>query len=82
MMPKNSSAIAPVDRQKIVVNNRIGNNTRPNAISLIFVIVPQRQSHHPAREAAVIHIPSSSPVEKKSFGRYPPRRMLNSTAPP
>ena len=61
-MPTASRASAPVERQRIVVPIRIGRSTEPKGTGPIFLIAPQRQSHQAASDAAVIHIPSSSPV--------------------
>ena len=61
-MPQASRASAPVERQRIVVPIRIGNSIEPKGNGPICLIVPQRQSHQPASDAAVIHNPSSSPV--------------------
>ena len=68
-MPPRSRASAPVERQRKAVASRSGSSTGPNGIGPILLSAPQRQSHQPAIVAAVIHIPHSSPVQKKTCGR-------------
>ena len=62
IMPQASRTSAPVERQRTVVPIRIGRSTEPKGICPILLIAPQRHSHQPASDAAVIHIPHSSPV--------------------
>ena len=68
-MPTASRASAPVERQRMVVPSRIGSSTGPKGIVPIFLSTPQRHNHQAASDAAVIHSPSSSPVQKKTCGR-------------
>ena len=67
-----SKASAPVDRQRIVVTNKNAMSVVPKGSGPIFLTAPHRQSHQPDSDATVIHMPSSSPVRKKTFGRRVP----------
>ena len=67
--PPARRANAPVERQKKVVTSRIGSSTGPNGTCPICLSAPHRHIHQAASDAAVIHIPHSSPVMKKTFGR-------------
>ena len=67
-MPPAKRTSAPVERHRNVVPSRIGSHTFPKDIPPIFVRIPHRQSHHAVSDAAVIHIPQSSPVLEEDMG--------------
>ncbi len=68
-MPAAIRASAPVDLQRTVVASRIGSSTGPKGIVPIFLSAPQRHNHQAESDAAIIHMPSSSPDQKKTVGR-------------
>ena len=59
---------APVARQKNVVISRMGKNQVPSERPPSCLSDPDHQSHTAVSDEAVIHIPNSRPVEKKTMG--------------